>query len=107
MSPDPAPAPWSGPFTVVCVHGNGGGSMRFELALPFVPAPAVWRAVTLPGFQGVPERPAMTTMAAWGAALASSSTPPAATGPSCCSGTGSADPWPWSSSSSGPEPSTR
>jgi pimeloyl-ACP methyl ester carboxylesterase len=69
MSPDPAPAPWSGPFTVVCVHGNGGGSMRFELALPFVPAPAVWRAVTLPGFQGVPERPDMTTMAAWGAAL--------------------------------------
>lgn len=55
---------------LVAVHGNGGGAMRFELAAPHAPVGVHWRAVTLPGFEGTPDRPGLTTMDAYGDALA-------------------------------------
>jgi pimeloyl-ACP methyl ester carboxylesterase len=44
--------------------------MRFELLAPHVPPEVHWRSVTLPGFQGVPDRSDLTSMHAYGAVLA-------------------------------------
>lgn len=58
------------PLTIIAVHGNGGGAMRFELTAPHAPPGIAWRSVTLPGFEGTADRPELTTMAAYGAVLA-------------------------------------
>ncbi|MEO1060991.1 MAG: alpha/beta hydrolase [Actinomycetota bacterium] len=47
-------------LTIIAVHGNGGGSFRFERLHPHVPEDVRFVAVDLPGFGGrpLPERPA-------------------------------------------------
>jgi pimeloyl-ACP methyl ester carboxylesterase len=58
------------PLTVVAVHGNGGGAFRFSL-LPRPLADGVsLRAITLPGFEGVPLPAGQVTVATFADALA-------------------------------------
>ncbi|MEM8904418.1 MAG: alpha/beta hydrolase [Actinomycetota bacterium] len=47
-------------LTIIAVHGNGGGSFRFERLRPHVPGHVNFVAVDLPGFGGrpLPQRPA-------------------------------------------------
>ena len=50
------------PLTLVAIHGNGGGAFRFERVLPHVPEGIVWRALTLPGFDGSAADPTLTSV---------------------------------------------
>src|SRR5262249_29810909 len=52
-------------FTMIALHGNGGGAFRFERLLPFIPANIRFQAVTLPGFARVPPDPQLTSLAAY------------------------------------------
>jgi pimeloyl-ACP methyl ester carboxylesterase len=49
--------------TIVAVHGNGGGASRFAEVLRILSGEVDFRAVTLPGFSGVPADPALRTVA--------------------------------------------
>lgn len=49
-------------FTLVAVHGNGGGAFRFARMAPYVPADVHFQAVTLPGFARVPRDPRLQTL---------------------------------------------
>lgn len=51
------------PFTLVAVHGNGGGAFRFSLLPPHLPQQVRFHAVTLPGFADEPSDPTLTTVA--------------------------------------------
>ncbi|MEM8747177.1 MAG: alpha/beta hydrolase [Actinomycetota bacterium] len=50
---------------VVAVHGNGGGSTRFDSMMPHVPDGVSVEAIDLPGFNGVPLDPALDSVAAY------------------------------------------
>lgn len=41
-------------FSLIAIHGNGGGGFRFERMLPYIPEGVTFRAPTLPGFADVP-----------------------------------------------------
>ncbi len=56
--------------TVVAVHGNGGGSTRFGPMLPYVPDGTTVHAIDLPGFNGVPLDPRLTSVADYADRLA-------------------------------------
>ncbi len=53
---------WRKPFTVVALHGNGGGAFRFARILPHLPPDVHFQAVTLPGFAAQPADAALRTM---------------------------------------------
>jgi pimeloyl-ACP methyl ester carboxylesterase len=55
---------------IVAVHGNGGGSSRYDLVGPFIPADVEFRAVTLPGFSTVPKDPGLTALGQYADRLA-------------------------------------
>lgn len=42
------------PFSLVALHGNGGGGFRFERSRPYFSPQVNFSAPTLPGFAGVP-----------------------------------------------------
>lgn len=42
------------PFTLIAIHGNGGGGFRFERIRPYIPAHIRFLTPTLPGFAEVP-----------------------------------------------------
>lgn len=41
------------PFTIIALHGNGGGGFRFERLLPYLPREIKFIAPTFPGFAGI------------------------------------------------------
>ncbi|MBI4750093.1 MAG: alpha/beta hydrolase [Acidobacteria bacterium] len=41
-------------FTLIAIHGNGGGGFRFERVRPYIPAHIRFLTPTLPGFAEVP-----------------------------------------------------
>lgn len=49
--------------TIVAAHGNGGGSTRFSLIAPHLPAGIEMVAIDLPGFNGVPAEPSLQSVA--------------------------------------------
>ena len=49
-------------FTIVALHGNGGGAFRFARVEPHISARARFHAVTLPGFAALPRDPALGTL---------------------------------------------
>ena len=49
-------------FTLVAVHGNGGGGFRFQRVLEHMADDVRFEAVTLPGFGGRPADPALRTL---------------------------------------------
>lgn len=49
-------------FSLIAVHGNGGGGFRFERIEPFVPADVRFLAPTLPGFDDVPQDCSLRTL---------------------------------------------
>lgn len=71
VSAPPGPRPTAHaprPTTIVALAGNGGGAFRFDLVVPHLPAGVRLRALTPPGFAGVPRDPALRTLrdyAAW------------------------------------------
>lgn len=56
---------------VVAVHGNGGGSTRFELVADRFPDDVEFEAIDLPGFNGVPLDPSLDSVPAYADHLAS------------------------------------
>ena len=57
-------------LTIVAVHGNGGGSTRFDLVPAHLPAGIHFRAIDLPGFNGAPDDPSLRSVAAYADRLA-------------------------------------
>ncbi len=55
VDPDP-------PFSIIAVHGNGGGGFRFEQIHNLFPPSVTFRAPTLPGFADVPADQSLKTM---------------------------------------------
>ena len=53
-------------FSLIAVHGNGGGAFRFAPLLPFIPEQINFHAVTLPGFGRIPLDPAIQTLSHYG-----------------------------------------
>lgn len=51
------------PFTLVAVHGNGGGGFRFARVAPYLPPEVHFVPVTLPGFADAPVDPGLKTLA--------------------------------------------
>lgn len=49
-------------FTLIALHGNGGGGFRFARIAPYLPPEVRFRAVTLPGFADTPPDPALRTL---------------------------------------------
>ena len=49
-------------FTLVAVHGNGGGGFRFQRVHEHIADDVRFEAVTLPGFGGRPADPALQTL---------------------------------------------
>lgn len=66
MSDIPAPP---SPFTLVAIHGNGGGAFRFARMRPFIPAEVAFHPVTLPGFARVPRDPGLQSLRDYAAHL--------------------------------------
>lgn len=56
--------------TIVAVHGNGGGSTRFDRVATHFSAGPDFAAIDLPGFNGVPADPSLTDVAAYADRLA-------------------------------------
>jgi pimeloyl-ACP methyl ester carboxylesterase len=56
-------------FTLVAVHGNGGGGARFARVAPLVPEDVLFVAPTLPGFAERPLEPGLETLADFAGAL--------------------------------------
>lgn len=54
------------PFSLIAIHGNGGGAFRFAPLLPFMPEYVNFHAVTLPGFGRKPLNPSLTTVSHYG-----------------------------------------
>ena len=50
------------PFSLVAVHGNGGGAFRFARTVPFVPEWVDFRPITLPGFAAIPADPTLLSV---------------------------------------------
>lgn len=50
------------PFTIIAIHGNGGGGFRFSRMEPYIPAEIQFTAVTLPGFAAKPRQPELQSM---------------------------------------------
>ena len=50
------------PRTIVAVHGNGGGSTRFARVAQHLPAGVRFEAIDLPGFNGVPVDPNLSSV---------------------------------------------
>lgn len=64
----PPATPDSRRATIVALSGNGGGAFRFDLVAPHLPGDVRLRALSPPGFAGVPRDPALRAMrdyAAW------------------------------------------
>lgn len=57
-------------LTIVAVHGNGGGSTRFERVAEHFDSSVQFIAIDLPGFNGVPVDPALTDVAGYADRLA-------------------------------------
>lgn len=49
-------------FSLIAVHGNGGGGFRFERIQPFIPSEVKFLAPTLPGFDHVPQDDSLRTL---------------------------------------------
>lgn len=49
-------------MTLIALHGNGGGAFRFERVKLYLPAEIRFRAITLPGFAGVPADPTLSSL---------------------------------------------
>lgn len=49
-------------FSLIAIHGNGGGGFRFERLKPFIPPTVNFLAPTLPGFSDVKRDPNLNTM---------------------------------------------
>lgn len=49
-------------FSIIAIHGNGGGGFRFEQIRKFLPESVEFYAPTLPGFADVPADPDLKTM---------------------------------------------
>lgn len=49
-------------FSLIALHGNGGGGFRFERIKPFIPSEVNFVAPTLPGFADVPCNPALRSL---------------------------------------------
>jgi pimeloyl-ACP methyl ester carboxylesterase len=49
-------------LTIIAIHGNGGGAFRFQRVYEYLPADIEFRAMTLPGFDGIPADPSLRTM---------------------------------------------
>jgi pimeloyl-ACP methyl ester carboxylesterase len=56
-------------FSLIAIHGNGGGGFRFERMKPFIPTDVRFTAVTLPGFGDMPRNPAITSLRGFADAL--------------------------------------
>lgn len=52
-------------YTLIALHGNGGGGFRFSLAAPHFPETVDFRAPTLPGFANEPANPDLTSLKAY------------------------------------------
>src|SRR6185503_7883020 len=50
-------------LTLIALPGNGGGGFRFERVRPYLPANLRFRAITLPGFAGLPANPTLRSLA--------------------------------------------
>ncbi len=57
-------------LTIVAVHGNGGGSTRFDRVGEHLPSHITFAAIDLPGFNGVPVDPALRDVAGYADRLA-------------------------------------
>ncbi len=49
-------------LTLVALHGNGGGAFRFARVQPYIPTDVRFRAITLPGFAGIPRDPTLKSL---------------------------------------------
>ncbi len=49
-------------FSLIAIHGNGGGGFRFERLKPFIPSSINFLAPTLPGFAEVKRDPNLKTL---------------------------------------------
>jgi len=49
-------------FSLIAIHGNGGGGFRFERLKPFIPSSVNFLAPTLPGFAEVKRDPNLKTL---------------------------------------------
>jgi pimeloyl-ACP methyl ester carboxylesterase len=49
-------------YSLIALHGNGGGGFRFERSRPYYPARIRFSAPTLPGFAGEPPDPTLQTV---------------------------------------------
>ncbi len=49
-------------FSLIAIHGNGGGGFRFERIKPFLPKSVNFLAPTLPGFADVKKDPNLKTL---------------------------------------------
>ena len=58
------------PTTIVAVHGNGGGSTRFDRVAAHFPTTVDFVAIDLPGFNGVPVDPSLRDVAGYADRLA-------------------------------------
>jgi pimeloyl-ACP methyl ester carboxylesterase len=57
-------------FSLIPLHGNGGGGFRFERMRPFIPPGVNFHPLTLPGFAAQPPDPSLTTLRAYAERLA-------------------------------------
>lgn len=49
-------------FTLIALHGNGGGAFRFERVQPYIPANICFYPITLPGFAHTPRDPTLQSL---------------------------------------------
>lgn len=56
-------------FSLIALHGNGGGGFRFARSEPYFEQDVNFIAPTLPGFAGVPRDPALVRLRDYGDAL--------------------------------------
>lgn len=52
-------------FTLIALHGNGGGAFRFARTAPYMPSNIQFVALTLPGFADQPADPKLTSLHAY------------------------------------------
>lgn len=56
-------------FSILAIHGNGGGGFRFARVEPYMPEEVSFHAPTLPGFAARPPDPALQTLADYAAVI--------------------------------------
>ena len=56
-------------LTIIALPGNGGGAFRFERVKPYIPIGVSFKAITLPGFAGVPRDLALQSLRDYAAYL--------------------------------------